>query len=133
MLDALNEAINSGGGDWIKLTEKGQKLTGALQEAEVRRKTYKGKEVLSQKGHPRHEWVLTLMVDGEPKYVVADEGGQSAIRAAARELGRNLTTGDVVTIHVTESSEPGEHGPEWDVTIRGGSAPSTDADDAPPF
>lgn len=136
MLNEFNEALFNGGGEWVKLTQKGQKISGSLVDAEVRQKMYQGNVVLSKKGQPRKEWVLTLDVNGEHKKVAAAEGGQIALSKAAQTFGRNLAQGDVVSIEVTESSVQGQKGAEWAVVISEGAAPvaATQTDDiAPPF
>lgn len=131
MLNDLNDAIDAGGGSWVKLNVEGQTFEGDLLDAEVREKQYQGKVVLSSKsGKPRKEWILTFEdVDGDVRNVAASEGGQIAIRAAVQKLGRNLAKGDHVKIIVTESSVQGESGAEWAVSVTGGKA----ADDEPPF
>lgn len=132
MLNELNDAIAASGGDWVKLNEAGQQVTGALVDAEVRPRMYDGSQVVSKAGNPRKVWTLTLDVPGRGAVKAdADEGGQAKIRAAAAKLGRNLAAGDVVAIVVTESSVQGKSGAEWDVTISAGK-PVAD-DDAPPF
>lgn len=134
MLNEFNEALFNGGGEWLKLTQKGQKVSGALVDAEIRDKYFNGNPVLSSKGKQRKEWVLTLDVNGEQKKVVAAEGGQIALSKAAQTFGRNLTKGDIVSIEVTESSVQGQKGAEWAVVIsEGTSAPvSVASDDVPP-
>lgn len=94
-LDNIIDDAYRSGGRWLKLTEVGDKLKGALLDVEKRdKRDLDGNIVLGKKtGTPRTEWVLTIQTDdvdtdddGVRKFS-ANENAQRAIKEAIKRAG----------------------------------------------
>ena len=140
MLDQLNTAAASLGGQWRKLrtTDDGV-IEGTVLAFEEREKTFEGAPVLNRKtGAPRKEWVFTLAVAGEddPVKVSLNESGQRAVAAALREAGAKAKEGDTLKIGVKTNAASDREQPEYQARWTPGAAPldvPTGADDSDPF
>ena len=140
MLDQLNTAAASLGGQWRKLraTDDGV-IEGTVLAFEEREKTFEGAPVLNRKtGAPRKEWVFTLAVAGEddPVKVSLNESGQRAVAAALREAGAKAKEGDTLKIGVKVNAASDREQPEYQARWTPAAAPldvPTGADDSDPF
>lgn len=111
-LDSINDAVQRGGGRWVKLRTKADPpIEGVLLDALERDRTDPQGNVVYKRGTqtPRKEWVLTLETslreDGEDdgiRKVPCNEGMQIAIKAALRESGQLLKVGGTLKIGVKE-------------------------------
>lgn len=108
-------------GGWVKLTKKGEKLEGSIMSIEKRPKMFEGKPVLSKKGNPRDEYILTLSTDlrdsandddaGVRNYTM-NEGDYSAFVEAWRKADKpNPVEGWRVGIWCSKERE---RSTEWD-------------------
>jgi hypothetical protein len=85
--DAVNEAIKTSGGGYVKTKNKGESVEGIVLDVQVRDKVFEGKIVPKQDGTPRKEWLFTLeTAEGIIKYT-ANEGAQTAVRNALAQSG----------------------------------------------
>lgn len=141
MLDQLNTAAASLGGNWRKLrtTEDGA-IEGRVLSFEDREKSFEGAVVLNRKtGQPRREWVFTLEVDGEdePIKIALNESGQRAVAAALREAGVKAKEGDTLKIGVKtdppSDREQAEYQARWTPAAPALGVPAADADPGDPF
>ena len=109
MLDELDQAAATLGGNWAKLrTAADPTIEGRVLAFEKRPKTFEGEVVLNRKTkEPRIEWVFTLQVQGEPDPVKLslNESGQRAVAEALRQAGAKPETGDVLKIGVKSDPE----------------------------
>lgn len=114
MLDDINQAIDSFGGQWVNLrTVSDGVLKGNIVSAESRGKTFEGAPVNSRKtGQQRTEWVFVLETDrretdeddGVRKFA-ANESAQRAIAKAVKDSGKKLEQGGTLAIVVTADPE----------------------------
>lgn len=114
MLDDINRAIDSFGGQWVNLRKKTDGvLDGLVVSVEERDKTFEGAVVLSRKTQqPRREWVFVLKTerhetdedDGVRKFA-ANESAQRAIAKAVKESGRKLEVNGRLKVVVTTDPE----------------------------
>jgi hypothetical protein len=111
--DALNEAISRGGGTWVNLREKGDRIEGTIVDFEERTKTYEGEPVLSRKtGKPRIEWVFTLQTgesdgadDDGIRKVALDEWGREEFKAAVKRSGSRAEAGGTLVLAIVENRD----------------------------
>ncbi len=91
--DTINQQAETSGGDWVKLREQGDAIVGDLLDITERPKTWEGQQVLSRKGNPRNEWIITLRVtptsdeDDGIRKVPAPETLQWAIQNHLKDTG----------------------------------------------
>lgn len=115
-LDAINEAVEAFGGQWVKLNRKEHGTAeGTLVDIEVREKTFEGELVLSRKsGEPRKEWVITYTVDEDQRDGAEDDGTrklsaneslQRALKKAIKDSGSKAERGGTIKMKVTEDPE----------------------------
>lgn len=104
MLDELDQAAATLGGNWAKLrTTADPAVEGRVLAFEKRPMTFEGEPVLNRKTkEPRIEWVFTLQVAGEPEPVKLSlkESAQRAVADALRAAGAKPEVGDTLKIGV---------------------------------
>jgi hypothetical protein len=108
--DALNEAIARGGGTWVNLKAKGDRIEGTIIDFEERPKTFEGEPVLSRKtGKPRFEWVFTLQTgesdgpdDDGVRKVALDEWGRGEFKDAVKKSGAAAEAGGLLVLAIVE-------------------------------
>lgn len=117
--DELNSAVErsgSGGGTWVNLRSKGDRLEGTLVAFEIRPMMYQGEPVLTRKTQqPRYEYVLTLQTgesdgaaDDGIRKVGLDERGQDELKRAIREAGVNAEEGGLIVLGIVADRADGE-------------------------
>lgn len=107
-IDALNEAVASAGGTYVKLVSADDPpVEGTIVEFDKReRRTPKGEIVMSKKtGKPRIEWVFTLQTDLRTtdddegvRKLSCNESMQFAISDAIREAGKPAEIGGTLKV-----------------------------------
>ena len=111
MLDQLNEAAARMGGQWVKLNRREHGvIEGDLIDFEIRPKSFEGAPVLSRKGNPREEWVLTLRCAPDPanpdddgiRKLSLNESAQRALSAAIKESKAPADVGSHIKAAVIE-------------------------------
>ena len=108
--DALNEAIARGGGTWVNLKAKGDRIEGTIIDFKERPKTFEGEPVLSRKtGKPRFEWVFTLQTgesdgpdDDGVRKVALDEWGRGEFKDAVKKSGAVAEAGGLLVLAIVE-------------------------------
>lgn len=145
MLDQLNDAAASLGGQWVKCKDLGDVIEGVVLDFEIRGKTFEGQPVLSRKsGEQRKEWVFTIQTDdrtdadddGVRKFS-ANESAQRAIAAAIKEAGSPAKKGDRVKLGVSKAAasttEQAEYKARWTTAAEELSIPAPAAPSEDPF
>lgn len=108
-LDALNEAVRTMGGRWVKLRHTTDPpISGEILDFQQRPMSWEGKPVLSQRtGQPRMEWVFILRTqlheddeDDGVRRLPANESMQRAIAQAIKDAGGNAEIGGRLQVAV---------------------------------
>ena len=140
MLDNLDRAAASMGGNWAKLRSTDDPpIEGKVVAFEERDKTFEGAVVLNRKTQqPRREWVFTLDVgEDQPVNLSLNESGQRAVAAALRDAGAKPAEGDTLKIAVKSNPpsdrEQAEYQARWTPAPRGLDVPTASNDTDEPF
>lgn len=114
-IDALNEAVASAGGTWVKLRNlEDPAIEGVIVGFEKREKRNPDGDIIASRktGKPRTEWVFTLQVDerdGEDddgiRKLSCNESMQRAISEAIRASGKAAEEGGVLKVGVKADPE----------------------------
>jgi hypothetical protein len=113
-IDALNEAVASAGGSWVKLrTTDDTPIEGRIADFVKRDRTDPDGNVVFKKGTqtPRVEWVFTLEVDpADPdddgvRKLPCNESMQRAISDAIKAAGKAAEVGGTLKVGVKEDPE----------------------------
>lgn len=116
-IDALNEAVASSGGTWVKLrTISDGVIAGKILDFEKRDRTDPDGNVVYKKGTqtPRTEWVFTLEVDQSERDGTEDDGVrklpcnesmQRAISEAIKAAGKPAEVGGTLKVKVAADPE----------------------------
>lgn len=107
--DALNEAIQTSGGGYVKIKNKGDSIEGVVLDVQVRDKVFEGKVVPnSTTGAPRKEWLFVLETANGIFKFAANEGAQTAIRNALNTAGvKKLEKGGKLRVTCTQEFKRG--------------------------
>lgn len=114
-IDALNEAVASSGGTWVKLRNTDDPaVEGTIVSFESRDKRNPDGDIVASRktGKPRTEWVFTLQTadrDGEDddgiRKLSCNESMQRAIRDAIKASGKQAEEGGTLKIGVKANPE----------------------------
>lgn len=115
-MDALNEAVASSGGSWVKLrTIEDGAVEGRILDFVKRDRTDPDGNVVYKKGTqtPRTEWVFTLEVDESERgddddgvrKLPCNESMQRAISEAIKAAGKPAEEGGTLKVGVSEDPE----------------------------
>lgn len=116
-IDALNEALASTGGAWVKLRDTDDNpVTGEILEFEKRDRTNPQGDIVYKRGtqKPRTEWVFTLQTEQRDPAIEDDDGirklacneaMQHAIREAITAAGKTAEKGGTLKVKVSANRE----------------------------
>lgn len=116
MLDQINDAIDTAGGEWLKCYKKEHGvIEGEILDIEVRdRRDNKGETVYKRgTDKPRKVWTITLRVDADKRDGDTDDGnrkidlnesGQRAFAAAVKAAKAKVEVGGRLQFRVKEEA-----------------------------
>lgn len=135
--DAVNEAIQTSGGSFAKVKNRGDVVEGIILDVVVRDQVFEGKVVPnSTTGEPRKEWLFSLDTSAGVTKFAAKEGAQTATRNALGNAGvKKLEKGGRIRVECTQEFKRGNPNQyqEFSVTYTPPKIQTFSDDDPPPF